>query len=229
MEELGESYFNPSGDETSDAYRYFDYAIDVNKITAMSCGFFGAEIPGNVDIQERTDSNGVTYYAIKVVDDEVPLLYISEFGFNTYKWHSGEESYGEYVDVPPGTYVVRGTDLYLRRVWYDEEKLHKIDRKFLPEGVGYDETKPIILIESDGNVTGKEHIDINHGGMVYYVKALDWVIDPSIITGIKIDDIFGNKIIYDKSQLEIREENSNGVSYTAIYYNHYYAWIRILS
>lgn len=229
MQELGESYFNPSGDELSDAYRYFDYAIDVNKITAISCGVFGIEAPGNVDVQERTDSNGAVYYAIKVIDEEVPLLYVSEFGFNTYKWHSGEDSYGEYVDVPPGTYVVRGVDCYLRRVWYNEEKLHKIDRKFLPEGVGYDETKPAILIKSDGAIRGKEHVDINHGGMIYYVKALDQVIDPSIITGIKIDDIFGNKVVYDKSQLKIKEEQSNGIPYIAIYCDHYYAWIRILS
>lgn len=228
MQQLGESYFNPSGDELSDAYRYFDYAIDVNKITAITCGVFGIEFPGNVNIQERTDSNGVVYYAIKAVDEEVPLLYVSEFGFNTYKWHSGEESYGEYVDVPPGTYVIRGVDCYLRRVWYDEEKPHKINRKFLPEGVGYDETKPIILIESDGTIEGKEHVNLS-GNMIYYVKALDQVIEPSVVTGIKIDDIFGNKVTYDKSQLEIKEEQSNGVPYTAIHCNYSYAWIYILN
>jgi hypothetical protein len=52
----------------------------------------------------------------------------------------------------------------------EEEIVHKIDVKYLPEGIGYDLIKPIVAMGYvDGDRHEKESIEISGTG-VYYVK-----------------------------------------------------------
>jgi hypothetical protein len=82
------------------------------------------------------------------------------------------------ADLPSGSYECGVTIVAI------EETIHKIDSKFLPEGIPYIEAIATDTITFDGNMDGKLVFAIPSGAdTIYFVKVFDGVIDSADVVG----------------------------------------------